>query len=717
MKKRKKGSSFVIVLIITSMFFVVGTSILTMVASDYKNRINESKRVQNLYEADSGLDVVYNLIIKNSEAAIIYANSFVERMDNAETSTKSETFENKFMEFLGTTSITVKQASRDALEVTTSDSILAQGIDGFKYRKKNSAGNWEWSTDNITPEATVDLLSYEYDATDKKIIIGVRSSFFNTTGESKNQKTITTSFTVKAPKYTDSNIDIYPVFDKKIITADGDLSIEAGLSTEVESTDVDYTSIIGDVWVKGNNNADSEFENSSNKYNGGISLNKTMMKLTGNIYTNRTLNLGDNARTKIIGDVYGVNAYLGHQDGIVPNKLEIVGDLITNNDLTLNAVKGQAVMTNFYGINDKNITNITDTTDTDIDTDGEIEIAARNSSSIIINKESGNSLRIDNKAYIMGVAYLDTVEKYQTGESIAVKGNYLAYADVLPKYADRVELKYYNPLQLISKIDGTNASLSQKAQYFDEYYATVGKDVKTSEVDIHQVIATGAYVNTSSNTTTIVPSALDVNAFMNSKREDFASNVLSMGDITGVKTDDVLLNKLKIYNDGNVRKTVSNQIDFESIKTINRDSLPEEAIKSDGAVTIKGNTITYLSGTESKTQAFNSDTKLLILTEGNVTISETTNIKAVIIAEGNVAISGKLDLTGNIITAGNIEITDSDEKKLAYDADFTRGVVSENYGILSNLFIGHPKNESVNMGTNMYNVEDCITKGSWKIVK
>ena len=55
MKKRKKGSSFVIVLIITSIFFIVGTSVLTMVGSDYKNRINESKRVQNLYEADSGL--------------------------------------------------------------------------------------------------------------------------------------------------------------------------------------------------------------------------------------------------------------------------------------------------------------------------------------------------------------------------------------------------------------------------------------------------------------------------------------------------------------------------------------------------------------------------------------------------------------------------------------------------------------------------------------
>ena len=86
-------------------------------------------------------------------------------------------------------------------------------------------------------------------------------------------------------------------------------------------------------------------------------------------------------------------------------------------------------------------------------------------------------------------------------------------------------------------------------------------------------------------------------------------------------------------------------------------------------------------------------------------------MKALIIAEGNVDISGKLDFTGNIITAGNIAITGSDVKNLTYDADFTRGVIASNYKIFSNLFIGSPKNESVNMGTNMYNVEDCIKKG------
>ncbi|PRR81457.1 hypothetical protein [Clostridium vincentii] len=707
MRKRKKGSSFVIVLAITSMIFVVGASVLAMVASDYKNRINESKKVQNLYEADSGLDIVYNLIMKNSEAAIIEANTVVEKLDTTDEG-KSEKFKDEFMKFLGIISI----PEENILNITESDAPLAQSIAGFKYKQKGTGGNWLWAS--ITPpEATVELTSYVYDNTvdNKSITIGVRSTFASA-GDT-NKKTVQTTFTVKAPDYTDSNINIYPVYDKKIITADGDLSIDANLPAVVDSTTGEpinnLTKIEGDVWVQGKGVTTNNSEDAFNKYTGGITLTNSVMNLTGNMYTDRSLSIDNNAQAKITGNVYGVNAYLGHESGTGTNKLEIVGDLITDNDLTLNATNGRALMTNFYGINDKNISNITDA---DIDTDNDIKIAARNSSSIIINKENGNSLKIDDKAYIMGVAYLDTQEKYQTGESIAVKGNYLAYTYLLPNYPNEVELKYYNPLQLISKIDGTDATLEQKADYFDEYYATAGNDVNTSEIEIGQVIATGTYVNTTTNTTAIVPSVMEVNAAMDSKREDFATNVLCMGDINGVINDD-LLNRSDIYTRGVQQKTVGSQINFDAIPSIDISSTSAKIIKSADDVTVDGNTISY----NSKNENFNSDTNLLIFTTGKVIIKGNTNMKSLIIAENGIDISGNLEFTGNIITAGDIKITGSDVKNLTYDADFTREVIASNYKIFSNVFVGSPKNESVNMGTNMYNVEDCITKGTWRILK
>ena len=54
--------------------FTVSTAMLSMVASNYKARVAESKRVENLYASDSGLDVAYNIIGKTFDAATKYAN-------------------------------------------------------------------------------------------------------------------------------------------------------------------------------------------------------------------------------------------------------------------------------------------------------------------------------------------------------------------------------------------------------------------------------------------------------------------------------------------------------------------------------------------------------------------------------------------------------------------------------------------------------------------
>lgn len=696
MRKKKKGSSFIIVLIITAMFFVVGTSVLTMVGSDYKNRINESKRVENLYQADSGLDVVYNLIMKDSEAAIIAANSTTESMDAERTNTyetNNNNFKTEFMSFLGNTTITRTETGSlgtPVLDVLTTDGRLAQSIDGFMYIQK-STGGWGWATISRTANATVELISYDYNNTDKSITLGVRSTFAST-GDT-NKKTVSTTFTVKAPEYANANINIYPVYDKKIITADKDLSIEG------DTTDSGNTTITGDLWVKGTGDTNAISAESFNKYNGGISLKNTRMSLIGNMYTNRTLSLGNNAQSTITGNVYGLNTYLGLQTGTLANNdLTINGDLITNNDLTLNSTNGTTSMTNFYGINEHTNTVITDPAG-----------AAKESSSIIINKQTGNVLKIGS-AYIMGVAYLDTDTKYQTGESIAVKGNYLAYTDVLPGYANRVTLRYYSPLQLIDTIDGAT-NLSDKARYFQDYYnPTAGKVIKAGGVSIDHVFATGAYVNNGSGTGEIIAPSTDV---INMKREEFASNVFSMGDITGVKTNNVQLDKLAIYNANQERKTVSNQINFGEIPNIDTTSTSAKIIKSTGDVRVSGNTISYNGNDEH----FDNNRNLLIFTQGNVIIEGTTNMQALIIASGDVNISGRLDFTGNIITAGNVAITGSDEKNLTYSADFTRKVIASNYKLFSNIFTGSPTNETVNIGTTMYNVEGCITKSAWRILK
>lgn len=80
MKRKKRGNSLIVV--ITTCMFVtsVSAATLTMVAGNYKARAVESKRVENLYSSDSGLDVAYNVIGKTFDAAAKYGYYEVEAL-------------------------------------------------------------------------------------------------------------------------------------------------------------------------------------------------------------------------------------------------------------------------------------------------------------------------------------------------------------------------------------------------------------------------------------------------------------------------------------------------------------------------------------------------------------------------------------------------------------------------------------------------------------
>ena len=107
-KLKKKGSSLVVITVVMAILFTTSTAILTLVTSDYKMRINESRRIENMYKADSWIDVVYNVIVKNSEAAILKASKEVTKKYKDSTEDISSLYEKmnkdfkeEFIKFLG----------------------------------------------------------------------------------------------------------------------------------------------------------------------------------------------------------------------------------------------------------------------------------------------------------------------------------------------------------------------------------------------------------------------------------------------------------------------------------------------------------------------------------------------------------------------------------------------------------------------------------------
>ncbi|GAA0083575.1 hypothetical protein UT300007_00140 [Clostridium sp. CTA-7] len=684
-RKKKKGSTFMIVVIVMAIIFTTGTTILAVTANDYKMRINESKKLQNLYEADSGLDIVENIIIKTSQEAIKYADNEVKKEF---TNTKEEDrrkenlnklFKEKFYEFLSKKeTLNLKGNSKEVY-------ILEYLITSKKYIKSISNDAMEYTSSGIDPNIIIEIPEGGYVVNKSGNIIDnikvkVNSTFETKEGTLRNKKTVSTEFTVKAPDYNSeiTSINIYPVFDGKAITADGNMTVSEG-----------NLDIKGDIWIKGN---PSNLDNPAftfDKYNGGISLENTKFNIDGNIYTANTFHLKNKVEkeSSVNENIYARNIYVGKSINSTiseSNNISFEKDVVVNNDLALNAIKSSILIkNNFYGINDKT---------TEVDTAEK----ALNSSSIIVNDLSNTSkITVDKDSYIMGVAYLNATDdkgnKYQTGESIAVKGNYLAYTDV-NNLGSNVTLKYYNPLHLLESING-DKSANMKAKYFEDYYSKSNDySLKQGGVNLNgNIHSVGASIKMDGTIQKANISKEDLDVINNQKSE-FARNVFAMGDSTGFKD---------LYDGKTVVRTVNNQIDFNKVRDIQNNAFDEK----EGSVILIG------------------DKQNLVIENNKINGQASQKInKGLIVTNGDITIEGEFDFTGNIITTGNINFKDNGTKKITYSPQVVRNVLSSNYDVLKDIFktkesISKGEEIKVNASSELYNTDSFLKKSLWRIVK
>lgn len=688
-RKKKKASTFVIVVVVMAVIFTTGTTILAVTANDYKMRINESKKLQNLYEADSGLDVVENIIIKTSQEAIKYADKEVKKeftkLDDKDRSKDkiNELFKDKFYEFL----ITKNKQTINVNNVPKNVDILEYLILERKYIKsilESGTLQFDSAISDRENSFIIEIPEGGYikntnNGRVSNITIELKSTFENSEGELKNKKTVSTKYVVRAPEYNSeiTSINIYPIFDGKAITADGNMNLSNGNLT-----------INGDIWVKGNENLGDNPEYTFDKYKGGIKLENTKFNINGNIYTSNTFHLNNAvSEASVDGDIYAKNIYVGksiNSNISQSNNISFEKNVIVNNDLALNATNSNVMIkNNFYGINEKT---------TEVSTANK----ALNSSSIIVNDTSKtSSITVNKDSYIMGVAYLNATDesgnKYQTGESVAVKGNYLAYTDVedILNGKDNITLKYYSPLQLLESKNG-QSNASMKADYFAEYYSKDTNYYKFNDGGVNlkgNVKSVGTSVKDSSgNIKKANITSEDLN-LVNEQRNEFARNVFAMGDATGFEN---------LYNGQEVKRTVSNQIDFDKVKDINIQDIKSE----NGVVILRGN---------------NEN----IVIENNK-IGDKEVKKGLIITNGNITIKGNFEFTGNIITTGNINFEGAGERSISYDPQVVRGILTLNYDILKDIFNesqGKREEIKVTSASELYSADKFLERSLWRIVK
>ena len=718
--KKKKGSSLISVTIFITIIMTVAVVSLSVVANDYKMKINESKKVANLYGAESGLDIAYDVLVKVFNYAVDVANHEVEtqfdsKLELEQSQEKSneifqEAFVNVFESSLQDNNL-IKMESANIISYCLTNQVYPV----FDEKDVTFEPFNFTSSDNLN-------IQVDQTRTENKFTFTFISNFNSSNQNQKsNERQVSVKYNVYVPTYQGVikektsvvSIENFPVFSDSIVNIDGN----ATLIGNVAIKDKEDVSTGVNLRVKGKDDSVETSDVIYEKYNNGIQIKDGTLEITGNIITNETVSLNQRATIETTGDILARNLYMGKKQLVedpTEASLLVNGSVLLDNDLVVNVQPhdnklSTVQITNLYGLNDKNV----------YSSDSSQPI--KESSSLIINS-LGASVTVEEETYLSGVAYIDTKDgPYQTGESVAIRGKYLVYSEILPGYEDKVQMRYYNPLLLVESIDG-DSSLQQKVYYFVKA-SQEGKLILSNEgvsLNPEKTHTVGVAISNDQ----VMPSKMPLDlSDLEDKKVQYASDVYNMG----IKADK------KDYEAGLVMKTVANQIDFDHttfskeitnfnhsygniILNKNKDIDILITTREDGT-----NNITYVEKSNQNNQENNKI---------NQTIEGVT--KALIITNGDVKLVGDVKLTGNIISAGNLDINESNKDngniELIFDKKVTQQMIAANYTDLEGIFkvpsVSYDTTkvevvEGFDLGdidTNYY-PEDYIRAGRWQLLK
>lgn len=600
--------------------------------------------------------------------------------------------------------------------------IKMAGEDKSKDREKNEEGNYDITLIDINNKKVSNgsglsgILNFKtISDKDKKEEVSLRlDSKFNVKESDghKNYKDVSLTFNIEVPDYNGAyKIEEFPLYNvcSNGLVVGENLNVGTGATLNVD----------GGIFVSANVVKDKEdltIGNMVNKKDGdGVVINGgTLSVNNGSLVSKNDIRLGGEGSNLKVGceteesknnkSNLNFNDELKKSDsnsnrslGIYTGNLGINGDkigfdkdvskgnIISNypvyamNDLILNG-KESSINLNygFYGLNSNR-------------TEDKLTGKINNSSAIIVNTDdigNGSSINIGQEAIIMGTAYINTKpEAYQTGESVSIKGNYIAYT----VDDGSVEFKYYNPLQL-AKLD----SVDKKAKYFKD-------NIKNANGTMHL-----DGISLPNNTTSIGATI---------SNNEVRPNNDNLDKTTGVRINQVNKYEKAINYIGSLINTKNN--DNSEIK------FPDEEVRkivdikeSDGKVT---KAIIYIDSKNDKsgnlTIKYGNSTEV---TDNEINLGNGIGA-GIIVTKKNVILDSKnknLKFNGTIITADNLDVKESNKIDLVYDDNIIRKVISQNYDSFKNLFRGQVCNNfiTIKSQTNMSdNTLNLVKTNNWEV--
>lgn len=569
-----------------------------------------------------------------------------------------------------------------------------------------------------------------------------------------NERILEANFKLSIPQFKDiyyqeasGDIVDYLATKDRALTVKGNMNLN----------EADDFTVSGEVYVEGTTpssvSVDGTIQSGINvsnrsyqKYNGGIMVyNSEGVWFKNDVVTRNTLNLRSGADVTIDTNLYGSNIYVGGSkynankldDGLndaAAGSVLDVSQVVIDNDLGVKATGSTITIDDFFGINDKTI----DNTEAD---------RVKSSSSIIVNSEDDtSSVNINKYLYIMGTAHINTNEKddndkykYQTGESAAVKGNYIAYA--VPDSIDTTEkFAYYDPLQLLDDSD-VEDKVSYKAKHFTDYWnreinkkhypnsggihllGILDEEGNVSLENIKEYIHTvGALVYEANgekvlgldSQSSYGPDLELPGGAVYNKQAEFASKVYKFNQ-----------SATKFYDYDNTILTQFNSLVDTSKISSSKYNLQKQNGQGEYA-------IFYGDPDEEIKITTDIDHSADVITDDGIVIGNKGTrdepdytLNAVIVAAGNVSIkSDEVNINGCIIVGKDLNVNDKSGVKITYDSGVVERVQAKNETVFQAVFgnsivYDNSENESDNSTSvdSSYDLKNFVEKQLWKILK
>lgn len=730
MKKKRKASALITVIVVIMVLTVVGTAMISLTASGYKARIGESNRLENLYGSESGLDLSYNIIANVLEVAISEGEQAVKdstTVDKTKYEEYNKVFKSKVYEYVNDN---LKNNIENGIWI---DLTVKEGEAGREKCVKvdNEKGKFKIEAlveNDDSTEKNLDKSTVYYE----KLNVKLTSTFECTSksGISNNvPRVLEARYVITIPDYL--NIKYKTIYNKSYKKYNQAIAVDGDMNLENEVT------ISGDVYARGNEK--NNYTGVENKYNGGIILGKNSnVRITkGDIVTPRTLQFDSGAvlnsdkslevdkdgKNEVkYGEIYAGNVNFGKKksnDSSVSKGTLNAKSLWIRNDLAINSTDVNVNIDNYYGISDYYNANNTENNSKEVVSKEDI------SSCILINEDNSN-INVKDEAYIWGTAF---VNGYATGESLSVKGNYKAYGYPLP--VEDPKYRYDGTMQLIYKIDGKDVDIFSKEEYLDQYdklsseeKSDLNKNPGTITLPAEKTYSVASYITSDGENGKLVKGKsleeiAKLQEDVNDMQEKYAEKVYGMGSYEWKLSE----NKRTVFANGEIKKSVASKdtglVDFSSIKK----NVNETVDVSTTSGKIKANVVV---NKENKTVVIIGDggNKEDYKDENNYITVEGNDIKGVIITSGDVIVTGEVTFEGVILGKGNFRTLNDDKKKIFKAGGTLVEKIIDNTSVEKDIIdipdveMEQETIESERIDANKpYKIKDAIDKKIWRVIK